>query len=132
MAEYSPKRQWIRSRFIVAAFSALMLSSIPQTLASPSLLFAGAAELKKIRAANHERYQRIVFDTSDAVTFSLLKGTQDLTLELKGLSSKERRRTFSEMGKVRGLRVKPITNTSVHIIFDLSGPHAPTYFRVCP
>lgn len=117
------------SALVVTALALLPLGPV---MASPPIVLAGTASLEKIRVADHEKYQRVVIDTSDAVTFSVVEGESALTLTLSGITSELQTKAWTDLGQVKGLRVEPISDTSVLIIFDLAGPMHPRISSYTP
>ncbi len=117
------------SALVVAALAIFPLSP---AIASTPIALAATAALEKIRGADHESYQRVVIDTSDAVTFSVVEGESALTLALSGITSELRTKAWTDLGQVKGLRIEPISDTSVRIIFDLAGPMQPRISSYSP
>lgn len=129
MTDKSCKKIVRASALVVAVFALLPSGG---AIASPPTILASTATLEKIRAADHERFQRIVIDTSDAVTFSKVEDESALTLALDGITSEALKRIWPDLGQVKGLRIEPISDTSVHVIFDLAGAMRPRISSYTP
>lgn len=129
MIDRTSKKIFRTGALVVAALAILPLSP---AMASTPIALAGTAALEKIRVADHERYQRVVIDTSDAVTFSVVEGESALTLTLSGITSELQTKAWTDLGQVKGLRIEPVSDTSILIIFDLAGPMHPRISSYTP
>lgn len=129
MIDRTSKKIFRTGALVVAALAILPLSP---AMASTPIALAGTAALEKIRVADHERYQRVVIDTSDAVTFSVVEGESALTLTLSGIISELQTKAWTDLGQVKGLRIEPVSDTSILIIFDLAGPMHPRISSYTP
>lgn len=116
----------------MAIASLVTALAVPQAFASPPLFLAATATLEKIRVADHKKYQRVVIDTSDAVTFTIVEGETGLVLTLNGIASDSRKWAYSDLGRVKGIRLTPLSETSVNITFDLTGRVRPRIFTYTP
>lgn len=107
--------------------------SIPHSaLAAGANQGAAPAEVTAIRVANHTRYQRVVIDTSAAVSFAILEDKTPLTLVVYEATARPQSLTWSDLGQLKGARVVQVSEKSVHITFDLTGATRPRISSYTP
>lgn len=91
-----------------------------------------AAEVTAIRVADHTRYQRVVVDTSAAVSFAILEDKTPLTLQIYEATAKPQSLAWSGLGMLKGAWVTQASANSVHISFDLAGTARPRVSSYTP
>lgn len=130
MTDKNPIKKAGLGVLVVAALITLL--PLQQAMATSSLVLAATASLEKIRVADHERYQRVVIDTSEAVTFKVIEGEAALVLTLNGIASEGRTWTYTDLGQVKGIKLTSLSDTSVQITFDLTGAVRPRISAYTP
>lgn len=109
-----------------------LLFSLTLAAAVAVPLPALAANLEKIRAAKHEKFVRIVFDLDAAAKATVLTQGGALTLEIEGLQTSGKAKSYSNMGRVQGLEITAKGDTKAQVSFDLSGAVRPRIFTYTP
>lgn len=90
------------------------------------------AEITAIRVADHTRYQRVVIDTSAAVSFAIVEDKTPLTLLIDDATSTPQTLTWEDLGRLKGASIVKMGDQSVYISFDLTGPVRPRISSYTP
>jgi tetratricopeptide repeat protein/AMIN domain-containing protein len=92
----------------------------------------GLASLTKIRTANHEKYVRVVFDTSAPTPYTIIESEGTLILELENLETRTLEKPMKNMGQVQSVLISPIDGHTARISFENTKPVRPRVSSYTP